>query len=278
MHHKTCMSIILVLVLSGATANLLFIQQGDRIIQQREAQHQLTIAELEQDIQQIIADKKAKAAAAALTAEAVITPGAQHSEQTLSSTSCNSSEKHMDAHSIDVVVNKKHCIQPLTFTPDNLITVYGATLTAEAADHFKRLYEASAAAGYPIQATSSFRSYNDQVSTYNYWVSVSGKAGAETYSARPGYSEHQTGLAVDIASSNGCSLDCFGSTAAYQWIQQHAADFGFIQRYYAGQEAITGYKAEEWHYRYVGIATAVDMKSKGVMTLEAYWNLPGGGY
>ena len=110
-------------------------------------------------------------------------------------------------------------------------------------------------------------------------MSVSGAAGADTYSARPGYSEHQTGFAVDVANATGtCSLDCFGTTSQYAWLQQHAADYGFIQRYYAGFEAITGYKAEEWHYRYVGVAIAKDMQQRGIKTLEQYWGVPGGTY
>lgn len=108
-------------------------------------------------------------------------------------------------------------------------------------------------------------------------MSVSGVAGADTYSARAGYSEHQTGLVIDIAGGS-CVLDCFGSTSQYQWMQQHAAEYGFIQRYYAGSETITGYKAEEWHYRYVGVEVARDMKHKGVKTLEEYWGVPGGDY
>lgn len=103
------------------------------------------------------------------------------------------------------------------------------------------------------------------------------QAGADTYSARPGYSEHQTGLAFDVA-ANGCTLNCFGSTSQYQWFQQNAADYGFIQRYYSGYEVITGYKSEEWYYRYVGASIAKDMQAKGIKTLEQYWNIPGGDY
>jgi zinc D-Ala-D-Ala carboxypeptidase len=168
-------------------------------------------------------------------------------------------------------------IQPLTFIPPDLVTSNGATLSAKAIDAYNQLYAAAAAAGQSFYVTSSYRSYTDQVTTYNYWVGVSGQAGADTYSARPGYSEHQTGLVFDVA-ANGCALDCFGSTSQYQWFQQNAADFGFIQRYYAGYEALTGYKAEEWHYRYVGTAVAKDMRTKGIKTLEQYWNMPGGNY
>lgn len=193
------------------------------------------------------------------------------------SKACNTSSVHNNPTSIDVVVNKKHCMQPLNYVPADLITVNGATLSAQASGAFKQMYDAAAAAGQPFHVTSSYRSYANQISTYNYWVAQSGQAGADTYSARAGYSEHQTGYVIEVAVNN-CTLDCFGSTSQYQWFQQNAANYGFIQRYYAGFEAVTGYKAEEWHYRYVGTAVAKDMQVRGIKTLEQYWNVSGGDY
>jgi D-alanyl-D-alanine carboxypeptidase len=194
----------------------------------------------------------------------------------IDSKACNTSTSHNNPASIDVVVNKKHCIQPLDYVPA-LATSNGATLSTKAIDAYNQMFTAAAAAGQPFYVTSSYRSYATQVSTYNKWVAQSGQAEADTYSARPGYSEHQTGFAFDVAAS-GCTLDCFGSTSQYKWFQVHAPHFGFIQRYYAGYEDITGYKAEEWHYRYVGVAVANDMQAKGIKTLEQYWNIPGGDY
>ncbi len=136
----------------------------------------------------------------------------------------------------------------------------------------------AAAQGISISASSSYRSYAAQVATYNHWVAVNGSiAAADQVSARPGYSEHQTGLAVDV-SSNGCSLDCFASSPAYAWMQSHAAEYGFIERYPSGLTSITGYSPEAWHYRYVGVAVAKDMKNTSVKTLEQYWNVAGGDY
>ena len=212
-------------------------------------------------------------AAAQLAKQQVLTlPGDQ-----VDATACNPSTIHADPSKIDVLVNKKHCLQPLTFTPTLTDAYDGARLTPEAADAFNRLAAAITADGYGLAVTSSYRSYSDQVSTYNYWVSVSGRDGADTYSARPGYSEHQTGLALDVA-SEGLVLSQFGSSSAYGWLQAHAAEYGFIQRYYAGEEKTTGYMAEEWHYRYVGTTVAKDMQAKGVKTLEAYWGMSGGDY
>lgn len=137
---------------------------------------------------------------------------------------------------------------------------------------------AASRAGHTFTASSSFRSYDSQVATYNHWVSVNGSyAAADRVSARPGYSEHQTGLTIDLATS-GCALECFGGTSAYAWIKAHAASYGFIERYPAGYESITGYSAEPWHWRYVGPSTAQAFVSSGVRTLEQYWAMPGGTY
>ena len=232
-------------------------------------------------IKKILAEKAAalkakQEAEAKATADEAATAN-ESTASTVDSSTCNTSKAHNNPSSIDVLVNKKHCIQPVTFTPADLVNSRGATLSAKAIDAFNSLMAASDAAGMNLNVTSSYRSYSNQVSTYAYWVGVSGADGADTYSARPGYSEHQTGLAFDI-SSNGCVLDCFGSSPAYAWMQSNAAQYGFIQRYYAGYDSITGYKAEEWHYRYVGIAIAQDMKNRGIKTLEEYWGLSGGNY
>lgn len=190
---------------------------------------------------------------------------------------CNTLSSHSNPASIDVMVNKKQCLQPLAFTPPDLTTTHGATISAKAANDFNRMFDAAAAAGQPFTVSSSYRSYQTQVSTYSYWVSVNGQQGADTVSARPGFSEHQTGFAVDVG-AGGCNLDCFKGTSQYQWFQAHAAEYGFIQRYYAGYEHITGYAGEEWHYRYVGRAVAEDMKARGIKTLEQYWGIEGGNY
>jgi D-alanyl-D-alanine carboxypeptidase len=224
------------------------------------------------------AELKAKQIAAAKTAAEQAQTANDTTASTVNSSDCNTATTHNDPASIDVVVNKKHCIQPVTYVPNDLVAIgNGYVLSAKAAPSFNALMVAASAAGVSISVTSSYRSYSDQVSTYAYWVNTSGKDGADTYSARPGYSEHQTGLAFDI-SSNGCVLSCFGTSTAYGWMQANAAKYGFIQRYYAGYESITGYEAEEWHYRYVGVAVASDMQAKGIKTLEQYWNISGGDY
>ena len=220
------------------------------------------------------ADAKAAAAEAAKKAaeESKKTP-----ESSVTASSRNSDTTHSDPARTDVVVNKKHCVQPLAFAPPLQSVGNGFEMSTLAADSFLRMQTDAATAGQPIAVTSAYRSYSTQIITYNYWVSQSGAAGADTYSARPGYSEHQTGLAVDVE-GGGNALSNFKNASQYQWMQDNAANYGFIQRYYAGYEAITGYNAEEWHYRYVGTTVALDMKAKGVKTLEQYWNITGGDY
>lgn len=185
---------------------------------------------------------------------------------------------HGNPSSIDILVNKAHCLSPLDFTPADLQTVGDATLSAKAMPHLTDMLSAAATAGSPLTVTSSYRSYADQVATYSSKIAAEGSTStADTTSARPGYSEHQTGLAVDLRAGN-CALECLATTTQYAWLQAHAADFGFIQRYPSGSEGITGYNDEAWHYRYVGTTVAKDMKTRAIKTLEEYWRISGGDY
>jgi len=183
-----------------------------------------------------------------------------------------------DASSITVIVNKKHCFSPLTWAPSDLTSLNGFLLRKEAVEHMQPMMAASVAAGNNFELSSAYRSYSDQVTTYNTWVAVNGSTtAADTVSARPGYSEHQTGLAADLKNGS-CVLECFSTTMAYTWLQANAADYGFIERYPSGLSSITGYAPEAWHWRYVGVDIAKDMKSKGIQTLEQYFNISGGTY
>lgn len=183
-----------------------------------------------------------------------------------------------DASAITVIINKKHCFNPLTWAPSDLTSLNGFLLRKEAVEHMRTMMAASVAAGNNFELSSAYRSYSDQVTTYNTWVAVNGgTTAADTVSARPGYSEHQTGLAADLKNGS-CVLECFSSTVAYTWLQANAADYGFIERYPSGLSGITGYAPEAWHWRYVGVDVAKDMKSKGIQTLEQYFNISGGTY
>lgn len=124
------------------------------------------------------------------------------------------------------------------------------------------------------QNTSSFRDYAYQEQLYNGYVEQYGIAEADKISARPGYSEHQTGLTHDLIDLNG---ELITSEPEASWIREHCADYGFIVRYPQGKESVTGYDYEPWHLRYVGNPAAQEIMSKGI-TLEEYLNVEGGDY
>lgn len=279
LHLRTMLACVVAAVIVVAANVAYWNYENAQISATDQKTHDLVVAS-DKQIAAIKAKKAAEEAARIKAAEQLAIDAMtadKATAETFDSSVCNPSKTHNNPADIDVIVNKKHCMQPLTYEPADLVTSNGATLSAKAIGSFNQLYAAAAAAGEPFYVTSSYRSYTSQVQTYDYWVSTSGRAGADTYSARPGYSEHQTGFAFDVA-ANGCVLSCFGTMPQYTWLQQHAADYGFVQRYYSGEESITGYEAEEWHYRYVGVAVAKDMQAKGIKTLEQYWGITGGDY
>ena len=143
-----------------------------------------------------------------------------------------------------------------------------------AKDELLKLIAAMKEAGFPISDHySGFRSYETQTQLYQDYVNKDGKAEADRYSARPGYSEHQTGLAFDLIGTDG---DLVTEEKAAQWLLDHAADYGFVVRYLKGKEKETGYMAEEWHLRYVG-KEAKDIAASG-LSLEEYYGFEGGDY
>ena len=167
----------------------------------------------------------------------------------------------------DIIVNKKHAL-PSTYAPGEDPT---------AGQQVRALIHRMQELGYPISDSySGYRSYDYQTELYNNYVAREGQAAADTYSARPGYSEHQTGLAFDILDSHGNLLDGPEYQDAIHWLHTHAHEYGFIIRFQPGKEAITGYQAEAWHLRYVGDkATAIYNSG---LSLEEYFGVPGGNY
>jgi D-alanyl-D-alanine carboxypeptidase len=131
---------------------------------------------------------------------------------------------------------------------------FGAQLRQEALDALVQLLDAAETAGYDIRCRSGYRSYAEQETTFNYWVSVLGYEEAVRVSAMPGHSEHQLGTACDLTSPEvGWDLiETFGETAPGQWLASHAHEYGFALSYPPGKEAITGYAYEPWHFRYIG--------------------------
>ncbi len=261
------------------------IYTGNQSLAAQAATHKAQIAKYNSQIAKAkkkAAEKKAaeeaakKAAEQKASADAALT--AQQAGQVVTPKGCAATGAHSNPNAIDVVINKKRCFNPIDFTPPDLSSYNGFVVSAKIIPDLTAMFSAASAAGVPLSLTSAYRSYINQVTTYNYWVSANGStAAADTVSARPGYSEHQTGYAFDL-SAGGCSLECFRSSAQYQWMLTNAAAYGFVERYPQGLESITGYSPEAWHWRYVGAQTAQSMKSKGIKTLEQLWNVSGGSY
>lgn len=130
---------------------------------------------------------------------------------------------------------------------------------------FATMKQDAAGKGLTLINSSNFRSYSDQIALYKKYVEQDGQAAADTYSARPGFSEHQTGLVIDLNSVD----DSFANTPEAAWVAQNAHKYGFIVRYPKGKEAITGYQYEPWHIRYLGVDTATAVYQSG-KTLEEY--------
>ena len=163
-----------------------------------------------------------------------------------------------------IIVNKKHGLSK-DYNP-------GENPTAKAA--FVRLRDDMINQGLNVgRSYSGFRSYDYQKTLYDNYVSRDGQAAADRYSARPGFSEHQTGLVFDLTDKSGNLLE---DSRASQWLKDNAHNYGFIVRFQAGKEASTGYMPEAWHIRYVG-KEAKDIHDSG-LNLEEYFGIEGGDY
>ncbi len=184
------------------------------------------------------------------------------------------------ASSLQVVVNKLRPMDPPDFAPE-LVPVSTAQEGGEVVrpELDAALAELDAAmraeVGEGTFVTSSYRSFALQAQYYQNAIASFGQAAADTTSARPGHSEHQTGLAIDLMSTaKQCRLDhCFGETAAGRWIAEHAWEFGFVVRYPEGADAVTGYAWEPWHLRFVGAEVSTAMHEQGTRTLEEHFGL-----
>jgi len=179
-----------------------------------------------------------------------------------------------DPDSTWVVVNKLRPLDPIGYAPADLVDIGGDALRAEAAQAIAALQAEARAAGLDVAVQSAYRSFEYQQGLFGNATARFGVAGAELRSARPGYSEHQTGLAVDVG-GGGCDIErCFGDTPEGRWVVANAHRTGFLVRYPAGSEQITGYQYEPWHLRYVGPELATEMHETGVATLEEFFGLP----
>ena len=158
-----------------------------------------------------------------------------------------------------LIANKTYSL-PESYNPGALLS--------ECEKAFKEMKSAAAKEGLNLWNASGFRSYELQQSLYNRYSDRDGKEAADRYSARPGHSEHQSGLAIDL---NEISSS-FKDTAEGKWVAANCHKYGFILRYPQGKEAQTGYMYEPWHIRYVGVATATNIYNSG-LCLEEYFGI-----
>lgn len=179
-----------------------------------------------------------------------------------------------------MIVNKKHPLNPVTYHPE-LAIVDGHYVDRRMAPYLTGLLGAARRAGHPLHVASAYRSYGYQQGVFGRLVATEGLAAAERWSARPGYSEHQTGLAadLDLAGDPTCSLQpCFARTPGGRWLAANAWRFGFVIRYTRANSALTGYDPEPWHIRYVGTTLARELRRVHATSLEAFFGVSGGTY
>ncbi len=189
-----------------------------------------------------------------------------------------------DPASIWTVVNKGRVL-PSDYLPANLATPNVAlrlpvsnpemSVSKDAAIAMEKLFAAATSDSLHLMLASGYRSYTEQISIYNAEVQNNGQAGADQESARPGHSEHQTGLAADLEpASRNCELSaCFADTPEGKWLAANVYKYGFIIRYQKNKTSQTGYTYEPWHIRYIGVDLAAEINKTG-QTLEQFFGLP----
>ena len=173
------------------------------------------------------------------------------------------------------LVNKFNYLDQ-NYVPDDLVDVKGkyardnAKLQKVAYENFIKMADYMENLGMTIKVTTGYRSYNFQSTLYNNYVKADGIKNADTYSARPGFSEHQLGYSADVTNGKNVSFGEFENTKEYKWLKDNAHKFGFILRYPKDKEYLTGYVFEAWHYRYVGIDMATYIYENN-LTYEEYY-------
>jgi len=190
-----------------------------------------------------------------------------------------------DVNSVAVLVNKEFAL-PDDYNPSDLVypnvrftfkeKIEKRMMRSEAAKALENLFDGAEKDGIYLAGVSAYRSHKTQTALFNRYVERDGEEKAKTYSAVPGHSEHETGLAIDVSGSDGkCAAeDCFGDTKEAEWLAKHASEYGFIIRYPEGKDSITGYKYEPWHIRYVGVDIATEIADRGITLEEYYGSIP----
>lgn len=184
----------------------------------------------------------------------------------------------INLNKINILVNKHNYLKE-DYVPENLKSLSSTyalsnmKMVEEAANAFESLSKDASKENYKVIAMSTYRSYEYQVDLYNKYVKSDGKEAADTYSGRPGNSEHQTGLAVDVYNQTETYTN-FEKTKEYNWMQENAYKYGFILRFPKDKENETGYEFESWHIRYVGKELAKKLYNNGNwITMEDYFGI-----
>lgn len=193
-------------------------------------------------------------------------------------------ESLVEPTSIWFIANKHNAL-PISYVPGDL-TVLNVPLRLAKTEqqmqirkvtaiNLTTLFEDAKKAGLQLEFGSGYRSAQYQKTLYDGYVASMGKAEADRSSARPGHSEHQTGLALDFTRTDKqCYVDaCFATVPEGKWLAENAYKYGFILRYPQDKEQVTGYMFEPWHYRYVGKELASEMHASNISTLEEFFNL-----
>lgn len=175
-----------------------------------------------------------------------------------------------------ILVNKYHYL-PEDYVYGELVTMdvnytntVGSKLSSVAYEAFKKLVDAAEEEGYHIRNNYAHRTYEYQEGVYNNYKNTYSESYADSISARPGYSEHQTGLTLDVGVAYGKGSGKFEDSQEFAWMKENCYKYGFILRYPEGKENITGYSYEPWHYRYVGLEAAKYIYENDI-TFEEYY-------
>ncbi len=184
--------------------------------------------------------------------------------------------KKTDLSKGNLILTNKFYSLDNTYNSDNMVTVskrysYGENqmLTTDTYDAFLNMFNAAKKEDLTLIINSSFRSYEDQEEVYDYYKTTKGESEANKIAAKPGFSEHQTGMAVDIQ-TYGSRASTFEEFEEFKWLQDNAYKYGFILRYPKGKEYLTGYEYESWHYRYVGIEASTYIHENDI-TFDEYY-------
>ncbi len=170
-----------------------------------------------------------------------------------------------------LVINKYNKL-PDDYKPKELVALSsGPLVTSDTKEAYEKMIQDARNEGYTLRGVSGYRSIEYQKNLYNRYLKQDSQEEVDQYSARPGYSEHHTGRAIDLDNVSS-SMSNFENTKEAGWVSQNAYRYGFILRYPKGSEKITGYMYEPWHITYVGVEIATEMKEQSIDTLEEYWD------